>query len=73
MLATASCCHATSSTPVAKDQVQRLLDQEPGATLSSIATWADEIRDRKTASWHCVNFDNADCSYDAQRYCSDRN
>lgn len=60
-------------TPAAKAQVQRLLDLEPGATLSSIATWADEIRDRKTGSWHYVNFDNGDCSYDANRYCPEGN
>lgn len=60
-------------TPAAKAQVQRLLDLEPGATLPSIATWADEIRDRKTGSWHYVNFDDADCTYDAGRYCKGGN
>ena len=59
--------------PAAKAHVQRLLALEPGATLSSIATWADEIRDRKTGAWHYVNFENADCAYDAQRYCADGN
>ncbi|WP_397536259.1 S1/P1 nuclease, partial [Roseateles sp.] len=59
--------------PEAKAQVQRLLDLEPGATLSSIATWADEIRDRKSAAWHYVNFDDADCTYKPERYCADGN
>lgn len=59
--------------PEAKAQVQRLLDLEPGSTLSSIATWADEIRDRKSAAWHYVNFDDADCTYKPERYCADGN
>ena len=31
-------------TPKAKEQVQVLLALEPGATLASISTWADEHR-----------------------------
>lgn len=58
-------------TPAARTQVQTLLAQEPGATLSSISTWADESRDRRTGQWHYVNFENSDCKYDAGRYCAD--
>jgi len=48
-------------TPKARDQVQKLLALEPGATLASISTWADEHRNRTTASWHYVNLPRGDC------------
>ena len=43
-------------TPAARKEVDRLLGQEPGATLASISTWADEHRNSATAVWHYVNF-----------------
>lgn len=58
-------------TPVARTEVSRLLAAEPGATLSSIATWADEIRSRETASWHYVNLPPGNCSYERARDCDD--
>jgi nuclease S1 len=58
--------------PEARAKVQALLDEEPGATLSSIATWADEVRTPSTAAWHYVNFDRElGCRYEAARNCPD--
>ena len=54
----------------AKREVTRLLALEPGATLSSVSTWADEIRSPSTASWHYVNFAReANCRYEAEWFC----
>ena len=58
--------------PEARAKVQALLDEEPGATLPSIATWADEVRSPSTAAWHYTNFDRElGCRYDAARNCPD--
>lgn len=43
-------------TPTARMEVNRLLALEPGETLVSISTWADEHRSPTTAAWHYVNF-----------------
>jgi hypothetical protein len=43
-------------TPRARLEVQRLLSLEPGATLPSIANWADLHKNSTTAKWHYVNF-----------------
>jgi len=56
-------------TPAAKAETARLLALEPGATLSSVATWADEMRSRETGPWHYVNFPHGSCSYDKVRDC----
>lgn len=57
-------------TPAARAEVQKLLALEPGATLSSIANWADETRSLGTAQWHYLNFvRGGDCRYDAARQC----
>lgn len=58
-------------TPKARTEVDRLLALEPGATLASVSTWADETRDRTTTSWHYVNFPRDTCTYDARRDCPD--
>jgi hypothetical protein len=56
----------------AKARVDALLATEPGATLSSISTWADETRDRSTAAWHYVNMPRGSvCIYDRTRDCPD--
>ncbi len=55
----------------AKREVDRLLALEPGQTLASISTWADEHRSPATASWHYVNFPKNSCSYSAERDCPD--
>jgi len=60
-------------TPKAREQVQKLLALEPGATLASISTWADEHRNRSTGPWHYVNLPRGVCTYDAQRDCPDGN
>jgi hypothetical protein len=48
-------------------KIQQLLAQEPGSTLASISTWADEHRNPTTAAWHYVNFPRGDCVYQPQR------
>ena len=58
-------------TPTARAEVTRLLAAKPGATMSSVSTWADEIRSRETASWHYVNPAPGDCSYERSRDCED--
>jgi len=58
-------------TPAARKEVNRLLALEPGETLESISTWADEHRNPSTASWHYVNFPRSTCIYDAERDCPD--
>ncbi len=55
----------------AKREVERLLALEPGQTLASISTWADEHRSPATAAWHYVNFPKNSCSYSAERDCPD--
>jgi len=58
-------------TPVARAEVNRLLAMEPGATLVTVSTWADEHRSPQTAAWHYVNFPRNDCNYNAERDCPD--
>ena len=56
----------------ARREVDRLLALEPGATLMSISTWADEVRSPVTAPWHYVNLPvQATCRYAAERDCPD--
>lgn len=57
--------------PAARKEINRLLAQELGATLSSISNWADEHRNPATATWHYVNFPRGDCNYQAARDCPD--
>ena len=56
-------------TPKARGEVDRLLKVEPGATLASISTWADEHRNPSTAPWHYVNFPRETCVYEQARDC----
>lgn len=56
-------------TPSAKKQVDRLLALEPGATLASISTWADEHKNPASAAWHYVNFPRSSCTYVPERDC----
>jgi len=56
--------------PAAHAEADRLLVLEPGATLASVANWADEARTPTTAPWHFINFPrDAACRYDADRMC----
>ena len=55
--------------PLARAQVVRLLALEPGQTLPSVSTWADEHRGPATAPWHYLNFPRGTCQFDAQRDC----
>lgn len=57
--------------PAARKEIDRLLALEPGATLASISTWADEHRNPATAAWHYVNFPRGDCNYQPERDCPD--
>jgi len=58
--------------PAARAEVQRLLALEPGSTLASISTWADEHRSPQTGPWHYVNFPrDGGCSYERERDCED--
>ncbi len=59
-------------TPEALKAADALLALEPeaGATLASVASWADRIRDKSTAGWHYVNLPrDSDCQYLAARDC----
>jgi hypothetical protein len=58
-------------TPKSKAEVDQLLALEPGQTLASVSTWADEHKNPSSAPWHYVNFPRGDCVYDAQRDCPD--
>ena len=61
-------------TPEAAAEANRLLALEPGATLASISTWADEFRSPSTAAWHYVNFGReTNCQYDAAPICIEGN
>lgn len=56
--------------PKAAAEVRRLLSAEPGATMGSVASWADEVRTRADGKWHYVNLPpNAGCHYVAARDC----
>ncbi|WP_202967492.1 S1/P1 nuclease [Caenimonas sp. SL110] len=57
-------------TPQTKAKIDRLLALEPGSSLASISTWADDTKNRHTAPWHYVNFPReADCHYVKERDC----
>lgn len=59
----------------ARAQIADVLRDEPDTSLASIASWADEIRDkgerRDTGPLHYVNIDDAACHYMPERDCSD--
>jgi len=57
--------------PAARYQATRLLALEPGQTLVSVATWADEHRGPADAPWHYLNFPRGQCRFDAARDCPD--
>ncbi len=60
----------TRLTAVAKTEISRLLALEPGATLASISTWADEHRSPATAALHYVNLPrDGRCRYEAEQSC----
>lgn len=58
-------------TPKAKAEVNRLLALDPGETLMTISTWADEHKNPATARWHYVNFPRDSCTFEAARDCPD--
>lgn len=59
-------------TPRASREVKRLLAVEPGATLGSIASWADQVRTLTDARWHYVNLPRlSGCRYEESWSCID--
>ena len=55
-----------------RERVQGLLSLDPGATLPSISTWADEVRSPSTAAWHYTNFaPGSGCRYVDEQDCPD--
>ena len=65
--------------PQARAEIDRLLAQEPDASLASIAPWADQLRKedpdlgRRSASWHYINMAEDGCIYQQPRHCPDGN
>jgi hypothetical protein len=59
--------------PAARAEVERLLGDRASNAMREAATWADEIRSepqwRHTGSWHYLNFQRGDCSYDPRHNC----
>lgn len=55
--------------PKARLEIDRLLAVEPGETLETVSTWADEHRNPATAAWHYVNFPRDSCQFNAARDC----
>lgn len=59
-------------TPAARQALAQLLSLEPGASLESVSTWADEVKSLSTARWHFVNLPrDGGCTYVAERDCPD--
>ena len=56
-------------TPKARAEVARLLAIEPGQTLVSVSTWADEHKNPSTARWHYINFPRDSCTFEVERDC----
>ena len=50
-------------TAKAKAEIDKLLALEPGETLASLSTWADERRNPSTAASHHIKFPKNTCSY----------
>jgi hypothetical protein len=62
---------ASQLSPYAISEISKLLSLEPGSTLQSISTWADEHRNPASGPWHYLNFPRGTCTFDAQRDCPD--
>ena len=57
--------------PKARAEIERLLSLEPGATLGSIANWADDHRSAADSPWHYVNLPrHGGCRFEAARDCA---
>jgi nuclease S1 len=61
----------TQLTAKTRAAIEQLLALEPGQTLASVSSWADEHRSPATAAWHYVNFPRDTCQYLAERDCPD--
>ena len=65
--------------PATKAEIDRLLAAEPGASLSSIAPWADQLRGndpdlgKRSAGWHYVNMAEDDCAFSPPKHCPNGN
>lgn len=49
--------------------IEELLSEEREPTLAGVANWADEVKNRQTASLHFINFPRTDCHYTPERDC----
>jgi hypothetical protein len=56
-------------TPTARAAVSDLLQ---GQSLVEVASWADEVRNQQTASWHYVNIEIDETQYEPNRHCPNR-
>lgn len=60
--------------PQARQEVARMLSEiEPGASMESVADWADTVRTRDTSHWHFMNYPKGDCRYQPPVECADGN
>ena len=56
-------------TPTARAAVTELL---PGQSLMGVASWADQVRNQQTASWHYVNIEIEETQFAPDRHCPNR-
>ena len=59
-------------TPAARDRASALLDAQGMDAFVAAATWADEVRPDRPATynWHFVNIHVSETTYDAVRHCA---
>jgi hypothetical protein len=59
--------------PAAAATVKQLLSAIDARSMSEVAAWADQHRNRTTARWHYINLPPGTCHYVAKRDCPDGN
>ena len=68
---------ARELTPEARVEVERLLGDRASNAMREVASWADGIRNepqwRNTGTWHYLNFERGDCSYNPRENCAGGN
>jgi nuclease S1 len=65
--------------PIARENVQRLLLSAPRSDVVALSTWADQLRDdekateaeKNTGRWHYMNFPPGQCTLSMQKACPD--
>jgi nuclease S1 len=50
-------------------RVKQILAIEPGATMASVSSWADEVKTPQTGPWHYVGLSRGHCHYVPARDC----